>query len=70
MTAEDLMQLYLSLPECMKASDLFDINKSTGPAQANYEFKGFIGFMGAHYVSYFRTLESDQFYDLSLSESL
>jgi hypothetical protein len=54
----------------MKASDLFDINKSTGPAQANYEFKGFIGFMGAHYVSYFRTLESDQYYDLSLSESL
>ena len=54
----------------MKASDLFDINKSTALAQANYEFKGFIGFMGAHYVSYFRTLESDQFYDLSLSESL
>ena len=54
----------------MKTSDLFDYNKSTAKTQPIYEFKGFIGFMGAHYVSYFRTLDSDQFYDLSLSESL
>jgi len=28
-----------------------------------YEFKGFTGFLGAHYVAFFRTLKSDLEYD-------
>ena len=55
-TSEDLLQLFLSLPEFLKLSDLLEVKTTKEPT---YELKGFIGFMGAHYVSYFRTLDSD-----------
>ena len=51
-------------------SDLFDLSPKVSGGSKTYEFKGFIGFVGAHYVSYFRTLDSDVIFDLSLSEAL
>jgi hypothetical protein len=52
----ELLALYLSLPETVGVNELFDGGDAAG---VRYEMKGMIGYNGGHYVTWFRTTESD-----------
>jgi hypothetical protein len=49
---DHLLALFTSIPDTLRLSDIFDLSNPSFPDL--YEFKGFIGFLGAHYLSFFR----------------
>jgi hypothetical protein len=59
---DNLLKLFATFPESVKLSELFNVADQQD-GQSDYELKGFIGFLGAHYVAFFRTLKSDLEYD-------
>lgn len=65
----DLLKLLSSISNTLVLSELFDT--VTGPNNQGedpiYQFKGMICYLGAHYVAFFRTVESDLEYDPSLT---
>ena len=64
MHPDSLLKIFASISNTINIGDVFEMEvKSRG---AEYEFKGFTGFLGAHYVAFFRTLKSDLEYDETL----
>jgi hypothetical protein len=58
------MKILASVSNTLHLSELFDIPNNEDPL---YQFKGMICYLGAHYVAFFRTVESDLEYDPSLT---
>jgi hypothetical protein len=61
-TPSDLLKVLTAIPNIIRIGDLFDVAKDEDAA-TEYQFKGMICFLGAHYVSFFRSVDSDLEYD-------
>ena len=56
----NILKLLYSQQNKFKLSDLFNVSADDS---TEYEFKGMTCFMAAHYLSFFRQLTSDLFFD-------
>lgn len=63
MYPDSLLKIYSTIANTINIKDVFELEKTASQVPPEYEFKGFTGFLGAHYVAFFRTLKSDLEYD-------
>lgn len=73
-TPNDLSQIYASLSGSIRLNEVFDLETQVAITPENedhlnpeYQLKGMICFLGAHYCCFFRHLESDLEYDPNLT---